>query len=61
MAKFELPNHSASAIWDLKTVVVQRGVKEDQVRLEKVLSFGYEPFSVTRNGYMLEYHFRKLV
>lgn len=61
MAKFELPNRSASVVWDLKTVVVQNGVEEDRVRLENVLSYGYEPFAVTRNGYMLEYHLRKLV
>lgn len=47
--------------WELLTVRVQDGVKEDYAKLANVLDDGWEPFSATRTTNDLEYHLRRPV
>lgn len=50
-----------AAKWDVKTVSVQGGVKEDIWKMEAAIEDGWELVAVTRNGVMLEYHFKRAI
>lgn len=51
-----------SVRWEIQRCWVGKRVKEDEEKLEQLLSEGYEPFAVTSSGQAgYTYHLRKLV
>lgn len=45
--------------WEVKSVTVQPGTRDDKKHLDSVLSEGWEPFSVTWDGHVFDYHLKR--
>lgn len=46
--------------WETRTVTVQPGVTSDKVNLDEVLQELWEPFAVTWDGSVFDYHLRRM-
>lgn len=48
--------------WEIKTITVQPGVKSDKAHLDEILLQElWEPFAVTWDGRVFDYHLRKVI
>lgn len=47
--------------WEIKIVTVQPGVREDKTGLDEVLQELWEPFAVTWDGRVFDYHLRRMI
>lgn len=47
--------------WEIKRITVQPGVEEDKINLDANLQALWEPFAVTCDRGVFDYHLRRLI